>query len=76
LVVEAEGARGIAVAETRRVIGELGVALLVEEANDVEASSPSARFADERKVARGDIGENERATAGHLAVQSYPMANV
>ena len=31
------------------VICELGVALLVEEASDVEASSPSARLADDRE---------------------------
>jgi hypothetical protein len=43
------------------VIGELGVALLVEEASAVEASSPSARFADEGEVVRGEVGEDERA---------------
>jgi hypothetical protein len=76
LVVETEGARVIAVAETRRVIGGLGVALLIEEVSDVEAFSRSARFADKREVVRGDIGEDERAVAEHLAVQSYSMANV
>jgi hypothetical protein len=44
-VVEAERARLVALGERRHVISELGVALLVEEASDVEAPSPSARFA-------------------------------
>jgi hypothetical protein len=39
-VVEAEGARLVAVGERRHVIGELGVALLVEETSDVETSPP------------------------------------
>jgi hypothetical protein len=71
-----EGARHVTVGERRHVIGELGVALLVEEASDVEASSPSARFPDQREVVRGEVGEDERAVAGHIAVQSYPIANV
>jgi hypothetical protein len=75
-IVEGEGTRLVAVGERWRAIGELGVALLVEEASEVEASSRSAGFADEREVVRGNIGEDERAVAGHLAVQSYPMTNV
>jgi hypothetical protein len=51
-VVEAEGARLVAVGEPRHVIGELGVTPLVEETSDIETSPPSARFADERKVVR------------------------
>jgi hypothetical protein len=39
----------IAVGGRWHVICELGVALLVEEASDVEASSPSARLADDRE---------------------------
>ena len=39
----------IAVGGRWLVICELGVALLVEEASDVEASSPSARLADDRE---------------------------
>jgi hypothetical protein len=73
LIVEAEGARLVAVAEIRRVIGGLGVALPVEEVSDVEGSSP---FTDGGEVLRGEVGEDERAVVGHVAVQSYPVANV
>jgi hypothetical protein len=75
-VVEAEGARLVAVGERRHEIGELGVAVLFEEASQVGASSPSARFADEREVGRGEVGEDERAVAEHIAVQSYPITNI
>ena len=75
-VVEAEGARGVAVAERRQVISELGVALFAKEASDVEGSSPSARIRDRREILRGDVGEDQRAVVGHIAVQSLPIANV
>jgi hypothetical protein len=48
-VVEAECVHHIAVGGRWHVICELGVALPVEEASDVEASSPSARLADDRE---------------------------
>jgi len=51
-VVEAKGARLVAVGEPQHVIGVLGVALLVQETSDVETPPPSARFADEHKVVR------------------------
>lgn len=52
----AEGAHPVAVGGRWHVIRELGVALLVAEASDVEASSPSERFADQREVVRGQGG--------------------
>ena len=69
-VVEAEDARLVAVRVRRDAIGELGVALLVDEASDVEASSQSARFPDQREVVRGEVGEDERAVAGQTPLPS------
>jgi hypothetical protein len=74
-IVGAEDA-GLVAVRVRHLTGELVVALLVEEASDVEASSQSARFADEREVVRGEVGEDERAVAGHITVRSDPTANI
>jgi hypothetical protein len=58
------------------VISELGVALLVDKGSDVKACSLPARFAGESEVVRGEVGEEKRAVAGHIAVQSHPTANI
>ena len=74
-VVKPEGARLLVVGERRRVLGELVVALLVEE-GDVEVSSPPARFVDEGEVVRGEVGEDERAVVGHITVRSDSAAEI
>jgi hypothetical protein len=75
-VVKAEGARVVAVGERRKVISELGIVLFAKEASDVEGSSPSTRIRDGREILRGEVGEDQRAVIGHIAVRSYSIAEI